>query len=72
MPLLTLFLFAFSNGLVLSNLYTYVIDGSLLLSYERTPAYYRNHAGVLCGILWQMGLILGTFLAIPLDKYVKY
>lgn len=71
MPLLNIFLFAFSNGLVLSNLFI-ILDGSLLLSYERTPAYYRNHAGVLCGILWQIGLILGTFLAIPLDSYVKY
>jgi hypothetical protein len=56
--------------LVLSILLS-ILDGSFILAYEQVPANYRNYSGILCGIMWQLGLMFGTFAAIPLHYIVN-
>lgn len=63
-PFLNQILFAFTNGLVISN-HNINIDGSFILAFEKAPDVYKKYAGVLCGILLQFGIMVGTFLAIP-------
>lgn len=41
------------------------LDGCFIISYEKAPNKFKNFAGVLCGILLQIGIMAGTFLAIP-------
>lgn len=46
-------------------------DGSFILAYEKAFDEYKKYAGVLGGIVLQMGIVFGTFLAIPMKKIVN-
>jgi hypothetical protein len=68
-PFFNQLLFMFTNGLVVSKFYLYV-DGSFIISFEKAPIKYKNYAGVLGGLFLQFGIMLGTFLAIPLQTFI--
>lgn len=69
-PYFNQFLFAFTNGFVISIFFLYS-DGSFILAYEKAFDEYKKYAGVLGGIVLQMGIVFGTFLAIPMKKIVN-
>ena len=69
-PYFNQFLFAFTNGFVISICFWYS-DGSFILAYEKAFDEYKKYAGVLGGIVLQMGIVFGTFLAIPMKKIVN-
>lgn len=45
------------------------LDGNFALTFE-TVKINKGYAGVLCGLLLQIGIFSGTLLAIPLSKAV--
>lgn len=47
-----------------------MIDTSFILSFEIVPEQYRKYAGILGGLSLQFGIMLGTFLAIPIEMWV--
>jgi len=56
-PYLVQLLFAITNGVV--------TNASFILSFEICPQKYKKYAGVLNGIMLQVGILVGTNLAIP-------
>lgn len=43
----------------------FIKDASFILSFETCPQKYKKYAGVLNGIMLQVGILVGTNLAIP-------
>ena len=46
------------------------LDGSFILAFKKAPFEYKKYAGVLNGLILQFGIMIGTFLAIALQKIV--
>jgi hypothetical protein len=44
------------------------LDASFIESFEVCPMKYRKYAGVLNGIMLQIGILVGTNIAIPFAK----
>jgi hypothetical protein len=43
-------------------------DAAFIQSFEECPIRYKKYAGVLNGIMLQIGILVGTNLAIPFAK----
>jgi hypothetical protein len=46
-------------------------DGCFILAFESAPTEYKKYAGVVGGILLQLGITVGTFLALPFINLVN-
>jgi hypothetical protein len=64
-PYINQMIFAFSSGLLMSN-YFHILDSSFILTFEVAPMKYKKYAGILNGTLYQIGVMIGTFIAVPL------
>jgi len=49
----------------LQVIFYFIKDASFILSFEICPQKYKKYAGVLNGIMLQVGILVGTNLAIP-------
>lgn len=65
-PFIVLFLFGFITGFILSTLPIYLGSSILLVSQKTLPSD-KELSGVLCGISLQLGLTVGTILAVPMQ-----
>ena len=69
-PYINLLIFSTSCGLIASkNIID--ADGSFILIAETAPPEYQKYAGVLGGISLQLGIAVGTILAIPLSDLIN-
>jgi hypothetical protein len=66
-PFLVQLLFSITNGVVTSR-FKINLDASFIESFEVCPLKYRKYAGVLNGIMLQIGILVGTNIAIPFAK----
>jgi hypothetical protein len=66
-PFLVQLLFSITNGVVTSR-FMINLDASFIESFEVCPMKYRKYAGVLNGIMLQIGILVGTNIAIPFAK----
>lgn len=64
-PYVNQMIFAFSSGLLISKYYIY-LDSCFILTFEVAPMKYKKYAGILNGTLYQIGVMIGTFIAVPL------
>ena len=42
-------------------------DANFVMAFEKASHESKKYAGIACGLLIQVGIMIGTILAIPMD-----
>jgi hypothetical protein len=43
----------------------FYLDAAFILSFKKAPLVFKKYAGVLCGLMLQIGIMLGSAFEIP-------
>ena len=63
-PFINQLLFGFTNGFCISN-YLLTLDASFIMAFKVCPTAYKKYAGVFCGLILQIGIMIGTIIEVP-------
>jgi len=60
-PFINQLLFGITNGFCISNK-LFILDASFIMAFQVCPTAYKKYAGVFCGLMLQIGIMIGTII----------